>query len=159
MTCKEVIELVEAIAAGDLEPTAELRAHVETCPGCASALASARRLEAALSAQEAPPAPARFVPLVLQRVRRERWRAEQQVDRLFNLAMVAALVIVAGGVFALMNVSGVVAAASETLAVIARVRGEVARQAAPSVNTYIAAGGLLASALGMWWWAERRLSL
>jgi hypothetical protein len=27
------------------------------------------------------------------------------------------------------------------------------------VNTYIAAGGLLASALGMWWWAERRLSL
>jgi glucan phosphoethanolaminetransferase (alkaline phosphatase superfamily) len=109
--------------------------------------------------REAPPAPARFAPLVLQRVRRERWRAEQQVDRLFNLAMVAALVIVAGGVFALMNVSGVVAAASETLAVIHTVRGEVARQAAPSVNTYIAAGGLLASALGMWWWAERRLSL
>jgi len=56
-------------------------------------------------------------------------------------------------------VSGVIAAASETLGVIASVRGEVARQAAPSVNTYIAAGGLLASALGMWWWAERRLSL
>jgi anti-sigma factor RsiW len=159
MTCKEVIELVEAIAAGELEATAELRAHVETCPGCASALASARRLEAALSAREAPPAPARFAPVVLQRVRRERWRAEQQVDRLFNLAMVAALVIVAGGVFALMNVSGVVAAASETVAVIASVRGEVARQAAPSVNTYIAAGGLLAAALGMWWWAERRRSL
>ena len=159
MTCKDVTELVEAIAAGDLEPTAQLRAHVESCPGCASALASARRLEAVLSAPKPPPAPARFVPVVLQRVRRERWRAEQQVDRLFNLAMVAALVIVAGGVFALMNVSGVVAAASETVAVIASVRGEVARQAAPSVNTYIAAGGLLASALGMWWWAERRLSL
>jgi len=159
MTCKDVIELVEAIAAGDLEPTAELRAHVETCPHCASALASARRLEAALAAQDSPPAPERFVPLLLQRVRRERWRAEQQVDRLFNLAMVAALVIVVGGVFALMNVSGVVAAASETVSIIASVRGEVARQAAPSVNTYIAAGGLLASALGMWWWAERRLSL
>jgi anti-sigma factor RsiW len=158
MTCKDVIDLVEAIAAGDLEPTAELRGHVETCPGCASALASARRLEAALSARVAPPAPARFALLVLQRVRHERWRAEQQVDRLFNLAMVAALVIVVGGVFALMNVSGVVAAASETVAIIASVRGEVARQAAPSVNTYIAAGGLLASALGMWWWAERRLS-
>jgi anti-sigma factor RsiW len=159
MTCKDVSELVDAIAVGDLEPTAELRAHIETCPGCASALASARRLEAALSTREAPSAPARFVSVVLQRVRRERWRAEQQVDRLFNLAMVAALVIVAGGIFALMNVSGVVAAASETLAVMASVRGEVARQAAPSVNTYIAAGGLLASALGMWWWAERRLSL
>ena len=159
MTCKDVIELVDAIAAGDLEPTPQVRAHVETCPGCASVLASARRLEAALSAWEAPAAPARFVPVVLQRVSRERWHAEQQVDRLFNLAMVAALVIVAGGVFALMNVSGVIAAASETLGVIATVRGEVARQAAPSVNTYIAAGGLLASALGMWWWAERRLSL
>jgi anti-sigma factor RsiW len=159
MTCKDVIDLVEAIAAGDLEPTAELRVHVETCTGCASALASARRLEAALSSQVAPPAPARFANLVLQRVRHERWRAEQQVDRLFNLARGAALVIVAGGIFALMNVSGVVAAAAETLGVIATVRGEVARQAAPSVNTYIAAGGLLASALGMWWWAERRLSL
>jgi anti-sigma factor RsiW len=159
MTCRDVIESLEAIAAGDLEPTAELRAHIETCLRCASALASARRLEAALAARESPPAPERFVPLVLQRVRRERWRAEQRVDRLFNLAMVAALVIVAGGIFALMNVSGVVAAASETVSIIASVRGEVARQAAPSVNTYIAAGGLLASALGMWWWAERRLSL
>ena len=159
MTCKDVIELVEAIAGGDLEPTAELRAHFETCARCASALASARRLEAVLAAREVPPVPARFAPLVLQRVRRERWRAEQQVDRLFNLAMVAALVIVAGGVLALMNVSGVVAAASETVSFIASVRGEVARQAAPSVNTYIAASGLLASALGMWWWAERRLSL
>ena len=159
MTCKDVIELVEAIAGGDLEPTAEVRAHIETCPRCASALASARRLEAALAARDVPPVPARFVPLVLQRVRRERWRAEQQVDRLFNLAMVAALLIVVGGVFALMNVSGVVAAASETVSFIASVRGEVARQAAPSVNTYIAASGLLASALGMWWWAERRLSL
>ena len=28
MTCKDVIELVDAIAAGDLEPTAELRAHI-----------------------------------------------------------------------------------------------------------------------------------
>lgn len=159
MTCKDAIELVEAIAAGDLVPDGGVRAHFETCPLCASALASARRLEAALAVREAPAAPTRFVPLVLQRVRRERWRAEEHVDRMFNLAMAAASVIVAAGVFALMNLSGVVATASDTLSIIASVRGEVVRQAAPSVNTYVAAGGLLASALGMWWWAERRLTL
>ena len=32
------------------------------------------------------------------------------------------------------------------------------RNAAPQVATYVAAAGLLASALGMWWWAERRLT-
>lgn len=156
MTCKELTDFVEPIAAGDLEPDAEMRAHFETCPPCASALASARRLEAALAGPEAPPAPARFTSLVLQRVRRERWRMEQNVDRLFNLAIVASLLIVAAGVFALMNLSGVVAGASEAWTLMSSVSGLVARAAVPSVNTYIAAGGLLATALGMWGWAERR---
>ena len=159
MICKDVIDAVEAIAAGDLEPGNELRAHLESCPGCASVLASARRLEAALARREAPQAPPRFAAVVLQRVRREHWRAEQRVDRLFNVAMVVALVVVAGGAAALMNLSGIVAGASQILTFLANVRGDVLRQAAPSVATYIAAGGLLASALGMWWWAERRLSM
>jgi hypothetical protein len=34
-----------------------------------------------------------------------------------------------------------------------------AHSAAPSLNTYIAAAALLASALGMWWWADHTLSL
>jgi anti-sigma factor RsiW len=159
MTCRDVIELVEAIAAGDLQPVREIREHLETCPGCASALASARRVEAALARREAPPAPARFEASVLQRIRREQWRAEQHVDRLFNVAMIAALILVAGGALALMNLGGVLAGAAQMVTAFANLRGEVARQAAPSLATYIAAAGLLASALGMWWWAERRLSL
>ena len=159
MTCKEAIELVEAIAAGDVEAGPDARAHFETCPGCASALASARRLEAVLATREVPLAPARFVPLVLQRVRRDRWSAEENVDRLFNAAMITALAIVVAGALALMNLSGVVAAAAETWTVMSRVSGDVARQASPAVDTYVAAGCLLASALGMWWWAERRMSL
>lgn len=159
MTCKDVIDAVEAIAAGDLEPGDELRAHLESCPGCASVLASARRLEAALARREAPQAPPRFAAVVLQRVRREQWRAEQHVDRLFNVAMIVALVVVAGGVLALMNLSGILAAASQVLTALANARGDVAQKAALTLATYIAAGGLLASALVMWWWAERRLSL
>lgn len=159
MICHDVIELVEAIAAGDLEPDIDVRAHLESCPGCASALAAARRVEAALARREAPAAPARFSAMVLQRVRREQWRAEQQVDRLFNVTMVLAVVLLAGGAFALMNLSGVLTAAGQIVAAFADLRGEVARQAAPSLATYVAAAGLLLSALGMWWWAERRLSL
>ena len=157
MTCKGALELVEPIAAGDLEATPDVRAHFETCPQCASALATARRLEAILSTRPAPEAPARFTASVLQRIRRERWRSEQQVDRLFNVAIVLAFVLVAGGIAALMNLSVVMAAAAGTWSIVASLSGEFARQAAPSMNTYIAAAGLLVSVLGMWWFAERTL--
>ena len=157
MTCKAALDLVEPIASGDLEPDPAARAHFESCPQCASALASARRLEGVLAARAAPAAPAQFTASVLQRVRRERWRSEQRVDRLFNVAMAVALLLVAGGILALMNLSGVMAAASGAWAVVASVGGQVAREAAPSMNTYIAAVGLFVSAMGMWWWADRTL--
>ena len=157
MTCKAALDLVEPIAAGDLEADPAARAHFESCPQCASALATARRVEAALATRAAPAAPARFASSVLQRIRRERWRAEQHVDRLFNVAMVVALVLVAGGILALMNLSGFMAAASGSWAIVASLGGAVAREAAPSTNTYIAAAGLLVSVLGMWWWTDRRL--
>ncbi len=159
MTCKDVSDLIEPIAAGDLEPTAEARAHFESCLSCAAGLATARRLEAALVAHRSPPVPERFVSLVLQRVRRERWRMEQNVDRLFNVAIVVALAIVAAGALALMNLSGVLAGASGAGAALSALSGQLAQQMAPDVNTYIGAAGLLLTALGMWWWAERRVSL
>ena len=157
MTCKAAIELVEPIAAGDLEVDPAARAHFESCPQCASALATARRLEAALATRPAPAAPARFSSSVLQRIRRERWRSEQQVDRLFNVAIVVALLLVGGGILALMNLSGVVAAAAGTWSLVASLSSQFAREAVPNVNTYIAAAGLLLSVLGMWWFAERTL--
>ena len=82
---------------------------------------------------------------MLQRIRRERWRAEQHVDRLFNVAMAVALLLVAGGILALMNLSGVMAAASGAWAIVASLGSQVAREAAPTLNTYIAAAGLLLS--------------
>ena len=159
MTCRDVLDLVEPIAAGDQNVQPSVRAHVESCPRCASALASARRIELALAAHEPPGAPVRFTPTVLARIRRERWRTEQNVDRLFNVAVAAALILVAGGVLALLNLSGVMAAGRLGWSVLTTITGEAVAHAVPFVATYVAAAGLLASALGMWWWAERRLSV
>jgi anti-sigma factor RsiW len=159
MTCKDALELVEPIAAGDLVVDAAVRAHFETCPRCAAALASARRIEAWLAGREAITAPPRFTAAVVQRLRRERWRSEQQVDRLFNVAIAMALLLIVGGILALMNLSGVMAAAAGTWTAVASLGEQFARSAAPSLNTYVAAVFLLMTALGMWWWAERTLSL
>jgi anti-sigma factor RsiW len=159
LTCDDVLPLVESIAAGELEVDLRARAHFETCPRCASALASARRIEAALSARPAPTAPARFTNAVLLRIRRERWQSEQYVDRLFNVAIVVAVLLMAGGVTAMFNLDALLSGAAATWRTLATVSGEAATKAAPSVSTYVASAGLFASALVMWWWAERRLSL
>ena len=159
MTCKEALELVEPIAASDVVVDAGARAHFETCPACAAALASARRVEMMLAGREVPVAPARFTPVVMQRLRRERWRSEQRVDYLFNAAIAVALLLIFGGIFALMNISGVMAAAAGTWTALASLGEQFARSAAPTLDTYVAAVLLLLSALGMWGWAERKLSL
>lgn len=159
MTCRDVLELVEPIAAGEMPLDAILRGHIESCPQCAAELASARRIESLLASRAAVTAPARFTATVLQRIRREQWRTEQHVDRLFNIAIAAALILVAGGVLAMLNVGGVLTVMGNTWDVAAGMGSAVAKNAAPSLNTYIAAAALLISALGMWWWADRTLSL
>jgi anti-sigma factor RsiW len=159
VTCKDARELVEAIAAGDLDVDDARRAHFESCPACAAALASARRIEAALKARETPKAPAAFTSTVVARIRHERWKSEQHVDRVFNIAIAVAVLLVLGGVLALTNVSGVIAGAGMMWGLLGAVSGQVVAAAAPAILTYVAAAGLLVSALVMWWWAERRLSL
>jgi anti-sigma factor RsiW len=159
VTCTDALHIVEAIAGGDLDVDENVRAHFETCPRCASALASARRIEAALQARPKPQAPARFTQTVLTRIRRERWQSEERVDRVFNVAIVVAVLLVIGSIMALTNVGAVIGAAGSLWGVIAAVAGQTLEAAAPALLTYIAAAGLLMSALGMWWWADRRLSL
>jgi anti-sigma factor RsiW len=134
----------------------ETRGHIESCPSCAGALASARRLEAALAALDTPQAPASFTSAVLQRIRRDRWQSEQRVDQLFNVAIVAAVLLVVGGIVAMLNVDALFTLSASAWVVAREGIREAARQAAPTVATYVAAAGLLASGLGMWWWAERK---
>jgi anti-sigma factor RsiW len=158
MDCRHVRDIVDAIAGDDGAVSDEQRAHFESCPACAAALAAARRLEALLASREAPDPPVRFTQSVLQRIRRERWSAEQRVDLLFNAAVVFGLVVIVAGIGALMNLSGVLSAAGTISNTLAAVSQDAARQAAPAVVTYVAAAGLLVSALATWWWAERKLS-
>lgn len=157
MECTHARELVEAIAAGDVPLDPESRAHFESCPACAFALASAQKLEAMLAADAAPQAPAAFAAVVTQRIRGERWRSEQHVDRLFNIAIALGILIIVGAVVAMLNVTAVFSLAASAWTLIKDGTGEAMKQAVPTIATYVAAVGLLASALGMWWWAERRL--
>jgi anti-sigma factor RsiW len=159
LSCEEVLDQVEPIAAGELDVDARVSAHVETCPRCAAALAAARRIEAALSVRQYPAPPPRFTAAVIARVRRERWRTEQRVDRLFNVAVAAALLLMIGGATALFNVDGVLAGAAVVARVVSTAAGRSLDADVPSLPTYVGSIGLFVSALGMWWWAERRLSL
>jgi hypothetical protein len=124
---------------------------------CAAALASAREVEALLQAMDIPCAPAGFTPLVLQRIRRDRWRSEQHVDLLFNIAIAAAVILVVGAIAGMLNVAELLAISAWMSAVLEQGTREALQRAAPAAAIYAAAAALLASALGIWWWAERRL--
>jgi anti-sigma factor RsiW len=155
VTCRDTLHLVEAIAAGDLEVTDDVRAHLETCPGCAAELAAARRVEALLQARWAGEPPAKFASAVLARIREDRWRSEQRVDRIFNVAIAASLLVLLGSLAAVTNIGGVLAGSTWIWSALANASGRMLNAAAPALLTYVGAAGLFMSALAMWWWAER----
>ena len=98
MFCDEALDAVESIADGAADARGARGRHLATCPNCAAALASARRLEAALRARPAPRAPARFTSRTMAMLRRKRWRSEQFVDVGFNVALAAVALLVVAGV-------------------------------------------------------------
>jgi len=157
MTCRDVQDLIEAVAAGDVPAGEAFRAHVETCVVCAAALASARAIEVALAARPAPAAPARFEALVAARIRNERWRAEQQVDRAFNVAVALGVLAILGGALALFNigsVTGAIASAAGTLATAAAQPVSDTVNQAPPLWSYMLGCALLGTSLLVWRWAE-----
>lgn len=154
MSCRDVLDRVEAFAAGDQQPDGAIRAHIETCPRCAAALADARRIETFLASWAAPEAPPRFTATVQNRIRRQNWQSEERIDRVFNGAMVAAALLVVIGLAGMFNVGMVVAGAATLGEVLAFAGAAAVAKAAPSMATYVAAMGLLASAAVMWWWTE-----
>jgi hypothetical protein len=69
MKCDSAAELIEALAAGEIEPSHELNAHLGLCPGCASELNLARLIHQSLTSGRAHP-PRHFTANVLQRLER-----------------------------------------------------------------------------------------
>src|SRR5262245_40360354 len=155
MFCDEALDAVEPIAAGDLTPDGRVAEHLATCPNCAAALASARRLETMLQARPAPRPGAQFTSRTLARVRRERWRSEQVVDVGFNVAIIAVVAAVLGGLWMVLQRRGLSVVSNDAVNLFASGIVALAHRVAPSLPLYAAATGILATGLVLWWWAER----
>ena len=159
MFCDEALDAVEVIAAGELTPDGRIAEHLDTCPNCAAALVDARQLERMLQARPVPRASSQFTSRTMARVRRARWRNDQFLDLGFNLASGVVVLAIVGGVWMLMNRSGLTAVSTDAVDLFSTAFLTTARRIAPSLPLYVGATALLVSALGIWWWAEREGTL
>ena len=159
MFCDEALDSIEAIAADELMPDGRVAAHLASCPNCAAALVSARSLERMLERRAVPAAPSQFTSRTMARVRRARWRSDQFLDLGFNVAIGLVVLIVFGGIWMLLNRSGLAAVSTDAVDLFGTGLVTVARRIAPSLPLYAGAAAVLATALGIWWWAERDAAL
>ena len=159
MFCDEVLDSIEAIAAGELTPEGRIAQHLDSCRLCAASLESARHVERLLRARQTPQPPSNFTGRTMTRIRRARWRSEQFVDAGFNMAVGVVALGIVGAVLALLNRAGLSAVSSEALGLFTSGVVAVARRVVPALPTYGAATVLVATALGLWWWAERNATL
>jgi hypothetical protein len=155
MTCESAEELIESVAAGEMPAPPAFRAHVETCARCAGTLAAAARLERALRAVPVLAPPPRFTASVLARVRKERWRADQQVDWVFNIAVAIAVTVIGLGAFAVFNAASVTAGIMSIAARVAEMATQdPAEPPPPALWSYLLVCALMATSLLVWRWAE-----
>jgi len=155
MFCDEVLDAIEPIAAGDLVADARIAEHVRTCADCAAALESAKRVDQLLRQRTAPPAPAQFTTTTLGRVRRARWQSDQWLDAGFNLAIAALVVAIVATVWMVLHRSGLAVVSNDVVELFGASVMTFAARVAPAVPLYAGAAAILATALGIWWWAER----
>jgi predicted anti-sigma-YlaC factor YlaD len=159
MFCDEALDAVEAIAAGEVTPEGRVAEHLASCPNCSAALESARRLDAMLRQRPAPRAPAQFTTRTLGRVRRARWRMDQYLDLGFNIAIVLIVGAVVGGIWMLLHRTGLTAVGNDAVDLLGTGLVTFIHRVGPSLPLYAGATALLATALGIWWWAERDATL
>jgi len=154
MRCDDVADAIELMAAGELTPDAAVSAHLTTCGSCARSLETARRMESLLRARPAPAAPAQFTSRLMSRIRRASWRREQIVDWIFNAAMIAAALLVGVGLWTALRHTGLSVVSREAMGIFSSGMIAAAQRVTPSLPLYAGATGLLAVALGVWWWAS-----
>jgi len=155
MFCDEALDAVERIAAGDLIAEGRIADHLGSCPNCSAALESARRVEHLLRQRDVPRVSAQFTSSTLGRVRRARWRNDQWLDAGFNLGIAAIVVAMLAAVWMIVNRSGLAAVSNDAMSLFGSGLLTFVSRIAPSLPLYAGAAALVATALGIWWWAER----
>ena len=115
MFCDEALDAVERIAAGDVVADGRIAEHLISCPNCASALESARRVERMLRQRPVPRLPPQFTTSTLSKVRRARWQSDQWLDVGFNLGLVAIVVAVGSAIWMFLNRSGLAAVGTDAM--------------------------------------------
>jgi anti-sigma factor RsiW len=155
MTCEGVLNVVELIAAGELKPDGPTAAHLTTCASCASALEAARRIDALLRQRPVATPPPQFTARTMARIRRARWRNEQMIDWTFNAALVLVALTIALGIWLVASRSGFTFVGNDAVQLFGAGMRTFIQRVAPSVPIYALATFMLATALGIWWWAER----
>ena len=161
MFCDEALDAIEAIAAGELTPDGrDRRASGDLCRTARRRSSGARALERLLQRATGAAPPAQFTSRTMARIRRARWRSEQFLDVGFNLAIGLVVVAIVGGVWMLMHRSGLDLGQQRCRRSVRRPGSSRSRAASPRrCRSTPAPLALLASALGIWWWAERDATL
>ena len=159
MYCDEALDAVEAVAAGELTPDGRLADHYATCPNCATALKEARTLDEMLQQRPVPKPSTQFTARAMTRVRRARWRSDQVLDLGFNVAVAGVVIAIVAGVWMVVRRTGLTAVSNDALEVMTGGLVTLVHRVGPSLPLYAAASALLATALGLWWWAERDAAL
>ena len=154
MRCDDLEPLIEAIADGSHELSAEDAAHTASCTVCAPRLERARSIEGLLSMREvAQPAPG-FTQAVMARVGQERWRAERAIDLGFNLAIAAGILVIVAGGAGLAWSLGFLSFTIDLDALWQAIDTESTGRVLSQVQTIAMSAVLLTMALVLWWWAE-----
>ena len=153
--CDQVVELLEPIAAGELAPDEGVAHHLASCVHCAEALAAAERVDRLLRARTVLEPSSQFTTRTLARIRRDRWRREQFLDAGFNVAIATVIAGIVLAVWMVIDQSGLSAISRDIVNLFGAEIMAVAREMAPAATLYAGATALIATALAIWWWAER----
>ena len=154
MRCDALEPLIEAIADGTLEPSADDRAHLASCAVCRVRLENAQRIEQWLSSREMPQPPASFTAAVMARIGEEKWRTERAVDIGFNLAIAAAVLMILAGATGAAWSLGFFTISIDLDALMRAALSQVEGRVINQVQSVIVAAVVLTMALVLWWWAE-----
>ncbi len=152
--CQDVFDVLEALAEGQSADDA-VSAHLRECSRCAVALARARQIDRALESLPVASPPVAFTTTVIGRTRSLQWQSEQRFDWWFNAATVAAMVVIALGIWGLVNATGLMKVTVDTADFVGRSVPAIYEQVKPQLSTYGLAAMLVTAGLAVWWWLER----